>query len=103
MTLINFVREQHPGYDEYSDADVLEAYRLKYHPENSLEDLEEAFRLKQEAEQKEKTDQLGIVGSFGRGLYRGKEQTMGLLTDVLPGIAGHIVGAEGYLFLFVQL
>jgi len=83
-------------YSDRSDADLLEGYRLKYHSEKTLEQLEEAFDFKRSQKAKEETDKLGFFGSLGRGVSRGISQTGGLITDALPAIAADIVGADEY-------
>ena len=96
MSLAEQIRKDNPKFASKTDDQLLEAYRIKYYPDKSLDELENAFANAEKRRQKEKTDELGIIGSFGRGLYRGKEQTKGLLTDVLPAIGAHVFGAEDY-------
>ena len=80
-------------YSDRSDGELLEAYRLKYHKDKTLDQLEEAFDFKRSQEAREETDKLGFFGSLGRGFSRGVTQTGGLITDALPAIAADIVGA----------
>ena len=56
--LINTLRDKYPMYSDRSDADLLEGYRLKYHSEKTLEQLEEAFDFKRSQKAKEETDQI---------------------------------------------
>ena len=94
--LINTLRDKYPMYSDRSDGELLEAYRLKYHKDKTLDQLEEAFDFKRSQEAREETDKLGFFGSLGRGFSRGVTQTGGLITDALPAIAADIVGADEY-------
>ena len=48
MPLIDALRQQYPMYEDKDDADIIEAYRNRYHPDKTVEELEQAFALKQE-------------------------------------------------------
>ena len=50
MSLIDALRQQYPMYEDKDDADVIEAYRNLYHPDKTVEDLENAYSFTVEQE-----------------------------------------------------
>ena len=64
MSIIDGLRSQFPMYDDLSDAELLEGYRNKFHPDTSLQELEELYADKIEREERER--QLENQGFFGR-------------------------------------
>ncbi len=58
--------------------------------------VEQQAKVKRQQEIEKERQETGIVGAFGRGLYRGGVQTAGLVGDVLPAIAADIFGADDY-------
>ena len=50
MSLIDALRQQYPMYEDKDDADIIEAYRSRYHPDKTVEDLENAYSFTVEQE-----------------------------------------------------
>ena len=100
MALIDALREQYPMYDNKPDEVLIEAYRSKYHPDKTVAQLETSYAQKMEQEEADRRqkikDETGFLGSVGRGLYRGTKQSYSLIADLLPALAGDIVGAEEF-------
>ena len=77
-TLIQALREKYPQYPEFSDEELIEGYRKKFHPNQDREELEELWRDKGE---QAKQDEFGNFGTFFRGARIGFEQTKDLIFD----------------------
>ena len=96
MAFVDVLRQRYPQYEERTDEELVEAYRKKYHPNRTVEELNLAFERKQKTEAQKLKDETSLLGAFGTGLYRGTRQTGALLADALPAIAADLVGADEY-------
>jgi hypothetical protein len=96
MAFVDVLRQRYPQYEERTDEELVEAYRKKYHPTRTAEDLNLAFERRQKTEAQKLKDETSLLDAFGTGLYRGRRQTGALLLDALPAIAADLVGADEY-------
>ena len=93
MSIIDGLRSQFPMYDDLSDAELLEGYRNKFHPDTSLQELEELYADKIEREERER--QLENQGFFGRAadlIEAGGREFAGASAEGLATVADMIGG-----------
>ena len=93
MSIIDGLRSQFPMYDDLSDAELLEGYRNKFHPDTSLQELEELYADKIEREERER--QLENQGFFGRAadlIEAGGREFVGASAEGIATVADMIGG-----------
>ena len=90
MSVLRYLRENHPDYNHLDDKTLVDAYLQNYHPGQELEEVDDFYADKRE---QTRQDEFSSFGAFTRGVERGYQGIVDLFTR--GGIRGLYEYAQG--------